>query len=120
MSEPSEIGVEWSDPDGGRRSTVLQLAPVPEPFARIYRRRGMDIPTGHSGHAPGARVPYRWRAWHRRYATLRGYFWLPCQLCDQPWGGHEIGDTIPDPTKGPGWGLMICPACTAKRNGGTV
>lgn len=98
---------------------VLRLEPVSEAFARVYRRRGMTVPNLRSPDAPGALVPYRWRAWHRRYATSHGYFWMPCVLCSEPFGGHEITDVIPDPTRAPNGGLMICPACTARRNGGT-
>lgn len=103
-----------------RYTQTLTLRPIPEAFARVYRRRGMEIPIGHSGHDAGALIPYRWRAWHRRYAQAHGLFWMPCPLCDQPFGGHEIGDTIPDPTRAPNGGMVICPACTATRNGGTV
>lgn len=118
--EPPDVdfGVEYSDESGERHSVTLHIRPVPELYAAIYRRRGMEIPEGHSGHAPGALVPYRWRAWHRRYAEAHGFYWLPCVLCNEPHGGHEIVDTIPDPTKGEGWGIAICPACTARRNGG--
>ena len=103
-----------------RYTQKFTMAPVPEPFASIYRRRGMQIPELHSGHDPAALVPYGYLEWHRAYARAIGYFWLPCPLCDEPFGGHEIGDTIPDPTRGPECGLKICPACTAERNGGQV
>ena len=26
---------------------------------------------------------------HHCYASLFGYFWLPCPLCDEYFGGHE-------------------------------
>ncbi len=26
---------------------------------------------------------------HRFWAWLAGYFWLPCNLCHRPFGGHE-------------------------------
>jgi hypothetical protein len=103
-----------------RMTTTLTLAPVPEKYARIYRRRGMQVPTAHSGHCPGALVPYRWRAWHRRYAHTHGLFWLPCDLCGRPFGGHEITDSIPDPTRPPNGFTSICPMCSAERNGGRV
>lgn len=66
--------------------------------------------------------PAQWmpRAWHRRYATWFGYFWLPCPLCREPSGGHEWRpyrgrvDSIPDPAYPPGTGrsIGICPRCT--------
>lgn len=104
--------------DPTRHEATYTLTSVPERFARIYRRRGMEIPTAHSGHDEGSLVPYERREWHEQYARAFGYFWLPCVLCSQPYGGHEIVDTIPDPTRGPRAGLTICPTCTAQRNGG--
>jgi hypothetical protein len=54
------------------------------------------------------------------YARLRGYFWLPCPLCGQEFGGHEwryensFGII---PSGKPGIGLAICPDCAVeKRN----
>lgn len=101
-----------------RHRQTLHMRPVPERFAHIYRRRGMTIPELHSGHHTFAIVPYRLRALHRAYAATHRLFWMPCVLCERPFGGHEIGESIPDPTRGPGAGTMICPACTAERNGG--
>ena len=62
-------------------------------------------------------VPYRWRAFHHRYATRHGYFWLPCVLCGRPFGGHESGDSIPDPTGPTGAGICICSQCTPAGRG---
>lgn len=28
---------------------------------------------------------------HHAYATVLGYFWLPCDICWLPFGGHERG-----------------------------
>ena len=33
--------------------------------------------------------PVRCRWLNRWYALLLGYFWLPCPICDEPFGGHE-------------------------------
>ena len=45
---------------------------------------------------------------HRIYARSFGYFWLPCPLCGEMFGGHEINYTEavmrPD-----GRCLMVCP-----------
>lgn len=114
------IHISWTDEHGERHEKTLTPQAVPAGHAAIMRRRGMEVPTWATGFPPGALVPYRWRGWHRYYAETHGYFWLPCPLCDQPFGGHEIGGDIPDPTRPPGGWLMICPACTATRNGGRV
>jgi hypothetical protein len=55
---------------------------------------------------------------HELYAQSHGYFWLPCVLCGREFGGHEITDSIPDPTSPDRLWTHICPACTAERNGG--
>lgn len=65
----------------------------------------------------------RWM--HRLYASLFGYFWVPCLLCGRYSGGHEWRDrngmssTINHPihpsNPGKRTGKGICPACT--RNG---
>lgn len=34
-------------------------------------------------------MPYRPRWLNRLYAGLFGYFWLPCPLCGEYFGGHE-------------------------------
>lgn len=95
---------------------TLTLGPVPEVYARIYRARGMNVPTLHSGHSAGALIPLPLREVHKVWAKANGFFWLPCDLCGREYGGHEIGDTIPDPTRGPGAGMCICPFCTIERN----
>ena len=28
---------------------------------------------------------------HKLYANMFGYFWLPCSLCGEMYGGHEKG-----------------------------
>ena len=98
---------------------TLRLGPVSESAQAVYARRGMTPPTAATPYAPAALWPYLPRILHRAYARLHGYFWLPCPLCAQPFGGHEITDSIPDPIAGPGYWTMICPACSAHRNGGT-
>lgn len=112
----ADIG--WTDPSGERHTRRFTIKPIPEPFQAVYRRRGIEIPLGNSGHPLAALWPYEYRTLHQLYAKSHGYFWLPCVLCALPFGGHEISDTIPDPTRGPGAGILICPACSARRNGG--
>jgi hypothetical protein len=60
----------------------------------------------------------------RVHAALFGYFWLPCPLCGRCSSGAEWKDrkgrpsSIPDPSRGPGSGLGICPTCTLAGLGG--
>jgi hypothetical protein len=86
-----------------------------------YRYLHMSPPIATSGgrrsEAWARLVPYRWRAFHRRYATKHHYFWLPCILCNRPFGGHESGDSIPDPTGPTGVGVCICSQCTREGRG---
>lgn len=93
------------------------------PPARIervwYRRLGLPAPegTGSSGprHADWVRLlPYGWRWLHHVYAVLVGFFWLPCPLCGRPFGGHESGDSVPNPTR-PATYVAICSRCTITR-----
>jgi hypothetical protein len=76
-------------------------------------------------------VPYRFRAVHRWWANLAGFFWTPCPLCGQPFGGHEWRDvngkvsTVPNPMKPPvkrgpyasTSSIGICPVCTEAGRG---
>jgi hypothetical protein len=68
----------------------------------------------------------RFRRLHRWYAHRFGFFWLPCPLCGQMFGGHEWrdidGKVASIPTGRPGhtlWyeGEGICPDCTAAGRG---
>lgn len=66
------------------------------------------------------------RSVHRWIAWLLGYFWLPCPLCGEEFGGHEWRprnghvSEIPDPDEGPGsdgrpfFYVGICPTCTRR------
>lgn len=98
------------------REVKLNLRPVPEQYARIYRARGMQVPALRSGVDAGALIPLPLRQVHKVWAQVNGFFWLPCTLCGREFGGHEITDSIPDPIKGEGWSTMICPFCTIERN----
>lgn len=79
-----------------------------------------------------SRLP-RWM--HRVWARLTGYFWSPCPLCRQMFGGHEwrslpglsstvyfdkdgnlyqpTADIVPRGVRGKG----ICPRCTREGKG---
>lgn len=94
----------------------LTLRP-PGWLERVWcRRLGLRPPVATSG--PGLftglvrLLPYRWRRVHHAYAERGGYFWLPCPLCGWEFGGHESGGTVPDLTRGPGYGTAVCSACT--------
>jgi formylmethanofuran dehydrogenase subunit E len=53
----------------------------------------------------------------RIWASVVGYFWLPCDICGEPFGGHEPqSGTLMD---SPSSGKMVCANCAeeaAKRN----
>jgi hypothetical protein len=61
----------------------------------------------------------------RWYAAARHYFWLPCPVCEQPFGGHEHErhrsphrDSIPvSLTTVSASGRGICPDCTDRGAG---
>ena len=75
----------------------------------------------------------KYRMLNKIYAQLNRYFWLPCPVCGQMFGGHEWKDiegkisTIPDPTaitvSNTGrdmrveLGKAICPDCTKSGKG---
>jgi hypothetical protein len=85
-----------------------------------YRHVGVPQPraTSPTRGALARLVPYRWRALHRAYAAAFGFFWLPCPLCDRPFGGHEWGQSIPDPLRPDTGHLAICSACSRQRTRG--
>ncbi|MET8006259.1 hypothetical protein [Nonomuraea glycinis] len=82
-------------------------------------RETPPLSIGYSRHLPSRQwarlVPYRWRRFHHAYACKHRFYWLPCPLCDRPFGGHEGGKTIPDPIEGPGRGMSICSRCSRTR-----
>ena len=59
---------------------------------------------------PAADAP---RAQHRAYAESRGFFWLPCPRCGQPFGGHEwrYGPEYTITYPGGDAGEGVCPRC---------
>jgi hypothetical protein len=86
-----------------------------------YRRIGMPPPlsTGSSSRVNGHLLrlaPHSWRRFHRLVADWLGYYWLPCPLCGAEFGGHEHGESIPDPARPPHGGIAICSRCTITRN----
>jgi hypothetical protein len=53
----------------------------------------------------------RYRLYNRLKAHVLGYFWLPCPLCRQMFGGHETGTTL---YTGPHEGVCVCPDCASR------
>jgi hypothetical protein len=52
------------------------------------------------------------RFFNKKYANLCGYFWLPCPICGEYFGGHEwgIGSLMTSPSRGKG----VCNHCIKK------
>jgi hypothetical protein len=99
------------------RTVTLLMRPPSWPERWWYRRLRRAAPLATCAPRDGEHwarlVPYRLRWFHRRYATRHGYFWHPCILCDRPYGGHEAGESIPDPTDEDGrMFILICSRCT--------
>jgi hypothetical protein len=101
----------------GRHVVTLVMRRVPPWYRLVYRARGLTPPIAAARFWPGALVPMRWRRFHERYARHRHLYWIPCILCSRPHGGHEITDTVPDPTYGQNAWAAICPYCTIERRG---
>jgi hypothetical protein len=61
------------------------------------------------------------RVANRAFAAVTGYFWLPCPLCKQHFGGHQWRDinglsSMTETSDGVKTG--ICPDCTRAGKGG--
>jgi hypothetical protein len=56
------------------------------------------------------------RSLHRLYAGAMRYFWLPCPICGEMFGGHETevtrGAYVPDHDGSTG--KMVCRRCFTK------
>jgi hypothetical protein len=46
-----------------------------------------------------------------RYARQHGYFWLPCPICGQMFGGHEWGSEHQTLMLDASRGVAVCPDC---------
>jgi hypothetical protein len=53
------------------------------------------------------------RLLHRLWAWAAGYFWLPCPVCKQEFGGHEWPQGFL--RTGENEGLIVCPRCEIRR-----
>jgi hypothetical protein len=63
------------------------------------------------------------RGHHRKYAEINGFFWLPCPLCGDFFGGHEWKDYNGKSSSikiSEGRGKGICPSCTKSGKGEDV
>ncbi|NKY58299.1 hypothetical protein [Nocardia flavorosea] len=98
---------------------IRPLRETPPEYAAVYERRGLKVPFARSRYDPASLWPYLPRGIHERHAKSHGYFWLPCPLCRRYYGGHEIVDSIPHEDDSSS-ATTICPACSARRNGGMV
>lgn len=102
------------------RHVVRLTLKKPTALARFgYRLAGLNAPYMDTARPLSwelARlVPYRFRAFHERFARQRHFFWLPCPLCDRSFGGHELSGLVPDPTRGNPMYLGVCAPCAAVR-----
>ena len=50
------------------------------------------------------------RFFHKIYAFVFGYFWLPCPICRRYFGGHEKGNGCVMETRT--YGSVVCSLCT--------
>lgn len=55
-------------------------------------------------------LPYRFRRLHHAWAYVAGYFWTPCPVCGEDFGGHEWRDRRHTIWKG-SRGVATCPKC---------
>ena len=49
------------------------------------------------------------RIYHRAYAFVFAYFWLPCPICGEHFGGHEYDGGNLDIERHRG--IVVCPNC---------
>ena len=53
------------------------------------------------------------RLLNKLYAWMFGYFWLPCPVCKENFGGHESGYAAIVAEDGRGYVVCSKPACNA-------
>jgi hypothetical protein len=60
------------------------------------------------------------RTFHKFYADVMGYFWFPCPVCGEPFGGHELDENYvaleATAKDGKAMATVVCPkeACKAE------
>lgn len=94
-----------------RKPTVLtrlgyRMAGLREPYMDTARPLSHEL---------ARLVPYRFRAFHKRFALRHGFFWLLCPLCDRAFGGHELAGSVPDPMHGENRYFSVCGPCASAR-----
>lgn len=57
------------------------------------------------------KLPYRPRFLNKIWAFIFGYFWLPCPLCGNKFGGHECWESL---MVSYSEGVGVCPKCITK------
>jgi hypothetical protein len=68
-----------------------------------------------SGRATAKLMINTMRLLNKLYANLFGYFWIPCPLCGNMFGGHEVNERTKSIIKKNGHGgIVICQKCSAK------
>jgi hypothetical protein len=53
-------------------------------------------------------IPWRW--FHKCYAAVLGYFWIPCPQCGEDFGGHEAAGSVHLNGKR----QLVCAQCTKR------
>lgn len=54
------------------------------------------------------------RLYHKKYADLFGYFWLPCPICGEMMGGHEWKEGSIQVLQDEHAGKCCCTSCVKK------
>ena len=53
----------------------------------------------------------KFRFWNRVVAFFGGYFWMPCPMCGEYFGGHEVTEKNKTYFLGYGYGKTCCADC---------
>ncbi|MFD5184061.1 hypothetical protein ACFWMQ_15895 [Streptomyces sp. NPDC058372] len=101
-----------------RFSVTLRLGPVSLLQRAWYWRTRQPVPRAVTPLPTASEavrlLPQRWAGIHKKHATRHRYYWAPCPLCGDHYGGHQAAGSVPDPLSGPGTSMsvIICPRCT--------
>jgi hypothetical protein len=68
----------------------------------------------------GGLLPYRPRIINRIYAKMNHFFWLPCDICGEYYGGHEWKDDHTVTCQRTGRGRGVCPKKTCKEEADAI
>ncbi len=58
------------------------------------------------------KIKYKW--YRKLYAELFGYFWMPCPICGNMFGGQEVKRKPVFLRTERGKGRIVCPGCCKK------